>query len=94
MSLCTDCKQEQLTSNGCTYTHLRIDGIRHKRMTGQYVKDTLHSQNLEIDKDILRCDDCGSRTHFTHHFGCSFELCPLHKTPLVECDCDGAYPEV
>lgn len=94
MSLCSDCKKEQLTSDGCTSEYIRIDGVRHRRMTGEYIKDSLYKETFETGKEKVRCDDCGSLTGFMHHFGCTHELCPIHKTPLVECDCDGAYPEV
>ncbi len=94
MSLCTDCNKDRLTSDGCTYSYIRIDGIRHKRITGEYAKNALFSQMLEKPQDTVRCDDCGAIKNMTHHFGCSLELCPIHKTPLVECDCDGVYPEV
>ncbi len=36
--------------------------------------------------NIARCEECGAERGRWHHWGCSKEICPICKVPLVECE--------
>lgn len=90
MTICTDCKQEIMTSKGCAFPYLSIGGKKCKRLTGGYEKGKEFEKDLTKTGEGLRCHDCGAVEGNIHHFGCDLELCPIHRTPLMQCACDEA----
>ncbi|HRH22933.1 MAG TPA: hypothetical protein PLB51_03040 [Candidatus Paceibacterota bacterium] len=87
MSTCPDCNQNRMTSRGCTLAYFVIDGEKHKRVTGSYEKGKSFTKEVTQGEE-KQCPDCGAIEGNVHHFGCENELCPIHKTPLIACDCD------
>lgn len=90
MTICPDCNQEIISSKECTVPYLLIDGVKHKRLTGGYEKGKNYEKDLTKSGECLRCDECGTVEGNIHHFGCANELCPIHKTKLIECMCSEA----
>ena len=74
---CGDCKQDMLTENGCTLTHIKVkDGFVER------LKETWSSPGE-------RCLDCGAPYGETHHFGCDIERCPICDRQMITCFCLG-----
>jgi hypothetical protein len=90
MTICPDCKQEIISSRGCSVTYLLIGGNKYKRLTGGYEKGKNFEKDLTRSGEELRCEDCGALEGNVHHFGCESEACPIHKTSLTECLCEEA----
>lgn len=88
MTICPDCKQEIISSKGCSSVYLLISGNKYKRLTGGYEKGKNFEKDLTKSGEGLKCDDCGALEGNFHHFGCEREICPIHKVPMVGCDCD------
>jgi hypothetical protein len=74
--ICEYCKQEMLTANGCTWTH-----IKKKRGSKHYLRDT---DNITGE---LRCHDCGAIKGFPHHPGCDNERCVFCGGQSITCNC-------
>jgi hypothetical protein len=87
MSTCPDCNQNRIASRGCTLAYVVIDGEKRRRVTGTYEKGKAFSKDVTTAEE-KRCLDCGAFEGNIHHFGCEHELCPIHKTPFITCDCD------
>lgn len=87
MSICPDCKQNRIASRGCSLAYVVIDKEKYKRVTGEYEKGKAFSKDVILNEE-KRCLDCGAFEGNVHHFGCEYELCPIHKTFFITCDCD------
>jgi cytochrome c-type biogenesis protein CcmH/NrfF len=92
ISICPNCKQNRIESSGCTLAYLLIDGVQHKRLTGGYEKGKEFGKDLTKTGEALRCPDCGATEGNIHHFGCENEICPIHRTSILGCDCEEAVP--
>ena len=73
MAICSFCKREMRTANGCTIRNvLYPDG------------DMLPSIPW---KGPGNCHDCGAAIGHNHHPGCDMERCPKCGGQLISCGC-------
>lgn len=75
---CRYCHQEMLTSEGCTFSNVKIDGQLYKR-----VKVGENSDDYYFNKPGSRCGDCGALYGHYHHPGCDIEISPVDGTQLL-----------
>lgn len=73
MAECPCCKREMLTSEGCAFTHITINGKDYER---------------ERWKGPGRCPDCAAAPGGYHHPCCDQEKCPRCGWQMLSCECD------
>ena len=88
-AICEDCKKEMKPGNGCLYTHLIIDGKRHKRIKAGDPLDFIP----DMSKDET-CHDCNVGVGQYHHSNCDAERCPDCHMQLLGCDCNVTHIEM
>ena len=82
-AICEDCKQEMAPGNGCTASHVRIDGKIYKRIKAGDELDYL--PDMEVGEI---CHDCNVKAGQYHHVECDMERCPACHTQLFCCHCN------
>lgn len=79
-AICTDCKQDMSTADGCTWPLISKDG--GKTWVGRRLDGFTRF-------DGERCHDCAALHGHVHHYGCDTERCPFCGGQLISCDCNG-----
>lgn len=77
---CGDCGQYMLEADGCTCSHIKLNGKTYERIKCGEGRHSL--ENIE------RCGDCGAKVSHYHHGGCDLETCPRCGMQLISCDCE------
>jgi len=83
-AICAICCQPMKSKNGCTVSHLIINGKRHNRIKAG---DELDLHPGSICGNVV-CHDCNAGAGQYHHLGCDSERCPVCHGQLFICDCD------
>ena len=79
MAKCKACRQEMLSSKGCTFRYIRLkDGRNIQR---------LRAGNRDGILPGERCPDCGAMYGYLHHVNCDMEVCPVCGGQLLSCSC-------
>jgi len=75
---CEICGRVMLTADGCSVSHLIIDGKRYKRIRAGAYND--FDPYMEPND---RCHDCGAKAGHFHHWNCDAEKCPKCGEQLI-----------
>lgn len=79
MAICTYCKQDMLTADGCVYQIITdLEGA-------SYSREKVGDEGWYAEGQ--RCGDCGALFGHYHHYGCDVEKCPKCRKQLISCDC-------
>jgi len=82
-AICAICCLSMEPKNGCTLSHLFINGNRYERIKAGDEFDFIPG----ISGDKI-CHDCNAGVGQYHHLGCDSERCPVCHDQLFLCDCN------
>lgn len=75
---CKYCHEKMITSDGCTFSKVKINGQIFDR-----IKVGENSDDYYFEKPNSRCGDCGALYGHYHHPGCDIEISPIDGTQLI-----------
>jgi hypothetical protein len=82
--ICEACHQQMQPNNGCSVSHITIDGKKCRRIKAG---DEHHAANADTTDDVT-CPECNVGMGQYHHWECGVEECPVCRGYLQHCDCE------